>query len=136
MSTSHATIVVVHSVQVVDERLGLPAILAFTLDRQSSLDLVSLDERLHVESFDGEVDVVVNLVARVPTRAKALERKDEDVGDLPDLDLLRRLLVLLAVGAVPRVVLAESLLLGELAKAVLDRDRLLLPALLDRKSVV
>ena len=58
MTSAHATVVVVHSVEVVDERLGLADDDAALL-RKASLDLVAFDELLHVEPLDREVDKVV-----------------------------------------------------------------------------
>ena len=57
-----------------------------------------------------------------PDVVKALELHDEHLGQAPQVDLLRRLLVLLAGGAVPRLELRQLLGLVELLQAVREAD--------------
>ena len=55
----------------------------------------------HVETLGGEVDVRVELVAPVAVVAEALQTDDENGWQRPEVELLRRLLVLLALWTVP-----------------------------------
>lgn len=85
MAAAETAEVVRDGVQVVHERVGLGdgGRIGHLLG-EALLDLVALDELLHVETFkDGEVDEVVDLLATPSAGGEALEGEDEDVRHLP-----------------------------------------------------
>lgn len=62
-----------------------------------------------------------NLLAMPPVVDEALEVDDEHIRQLPEVKTLRSTLMLLAARAVPTVVLAQFLILGEQVDAILQR---------------
>ena len=70
----------------------------------------------HIEIFNGEANGGVELLHAV----EAFEGDHEDLVALVDLQVARRLLVLLATVAVPQVVALQQLLLREVTQAVVQ----------------
>ena len=70
----------------------------------------------------------VSLVSKCSIITEPLEVNSEDIWNLPEVKLLHRLLVLLAVWTVPQIILAQFFLLRKLFQAIIDRNprRLLL----------
>jgi hypothetical protein len=60
--------------------------------------------------LNGKVDKRVDLVAPVAVVGEPLEMDDKNLGEGPQVELLGGLLVLLAGGAVPRIVRSQLLL--------------------------
>ena len=87
MSSSHPSVVIRHCDEVVD---GLPVVGVDDVGR-------------HVEAAGGELDVGVELVPPVAVVAETLQAHHEQTGKGPQVELLRRLLVLLAARAVPEI---------------------------------
>jgi hypothetical protein len=79
-----------------------------------------------IETFDREVDEIVDLIAKRTTVAEALKVYSEDVGDLPKVEFLCSLLVFLATRTVPQIIFTQLLLLRELGQAVIQRYALVL----------
>jgi len=75
-------------------------------------------ELREIQARQGEVDKRGDLVAVHACVAEALEVDDKHVRQLPHVHHLGGTLVLLAVGAIPRIVLAQDLLFGKGAQTL------------------
>ena len=81
-----------------------------------------LDPLAQVQAFQREVDEIVKLVAETTRRSESLDANDEDIGRLVNVELFRSGLMLFADGAVPQIILSESLFLAKLVQTFLERD--------------
>lgn len=107
MAAVHSSVVVAHSVQVVQE-VGRSQV------RPSGLSPARLERglmgaaahhvRRHVQARQGEVHEGGELVPPLPHLPEALQVEDEDVRQRPQAHLHHALLQLLTVGALPGVV--------------------------------
>lgn len=101
MTSAETAVVLVDTVEVIQERfldrLEPKGRDVTSLGGEISGNLALENAVLEVELLNGKLDQVVDLVPEVPGGPKSLEVDDEDVGRLPDFELLRRGLVLLAL---------------------------------------
>ncbi len=70
------------------------------------LSCLAVEDALgEVEALDGEFDTEVQLVPPKPAGAETLQVDDQNIGSLPQIELLASSPMLLTAGAIPRVVL-------------------------------
>ncbi len=110
MASMHASMMVTHGVQVIQEvqrvsaGFGPVMGLLFPAGRRSGT-VAPLDHvAAHIEASEGEVDQCGELVTALSHLSEALEVKDEDVWESPQAHLHRALLQLLTVRTLPCIV--------------------------------
>src|SRR5882757_9194362 len=108
MSTTESTTVLVHSIKVIQQRFVKIAKFELcnvhTLLLQLLRDLALLYHLREVKPLYWEVNERLNLVTERARVREAFQVHDEDVGHTPQVKFLCRLLVLLALRAVPEVI--------------------------------
>ena len=112
MSTVHSSMVVAHSVQIVQEirrtELGSSRLFPARLERGRMRAVVAVHHvRCHVQARQWEMHEGGELVPPLSHLPEALQVEDEDVRERPQTHLHHALLQLLAVGALPGVIWGE-----------------------------
>lgn len=113
MSTVHSSVMVTHSIQIIQElrrdQVGSTGLLPPRLERGLERGLVGAvvavhHVRRHVQARQGEMHEGGELVPALSHLPEALQVEDEDVRQRPEAHLHHALLQLLAVGALPGIV--------------------------------
>lgn len=117
MSSVHSSMVVAHSVQIVQEvgrnQVRSPGLFPAGLERGRVGAVAAVHHvRRHVQARQGEVHERGELVPPLSHLPEALQVEDEDVRERPQAHLHHALLQLLAVGALPGIIWGK--LVGEM----------------------
>lgn len=109
MSTVHSSMMVAHSIQIIQElgghQVATTRLLPPRMERGLVVAMVAVHHvRRHVQSCQGEMNEGGELVPALSHLPEALQVEDKNVRQRPQAHLNHALLQLLAVGALPGIV--------------------------------